>query len=60
VALLPLLHVPARVLGPVADGLTFALLTAAMAYLAVVLVRMPDDEWDLAPVPARAAAPVPA
>ncbi len=58
VALLPLLHVPARVLGPVADGLTFALLTAAMAYLAVVLVRMPDDEWDLAPVTARAAAPV--
>lgn len=60
VALLPVLHVGARVLGPIADGVTWALLTAAMAYLAVVLVRMPDDEWDLAPVPARVAAPVPA
>lgn len=60
VAVLPVLHVGARVLGPVADGLTFALLTAAMAYLAVVLVRMPDGEWDLAPATARTAAPVPA
>lgn len=50
VAVLPLLHVGARLLGPIADGVTFALLTVAMGYLATLLVRIRDDEWDLAPV----------
>lgn len=49
VAFLPLVHVGARLIGPVADGVVYALLTVAMGYLAVVLVRMRDEDWDLAP-----------
>jgi hypothetical protein len=59
VAFLPVLHVGARMLGPIADGIIWALLTVAMSYLALILVRMRDDDWDLAPVTLRTAVPSP-
>lgn len=59
IAFLPLVHVGARLLGPIADGVVYALITVAMTCLALILVRMRDDEWDLAPVTLRTAAPSP-